>query len=453
MQRNQLVAVVDYKLLSKSIKIHSLMGIFIVNLYLVLSGCGPRIYMMQGDSGHGEVEVVERYGQSLRFTIESVPVLVLRGSYEELGIAHGVLAGKEIIEVLDSVLIPYVNKKHPDAWDRQILPVANTFVFPEKYEIELQGIMQGIKTKYPDRHDRMLFSVRREIRIDDLRALNSILDIMDSLNACSSFSAWGTLTENGKVICGRNLDQVYIPGKMPFMVLSREPADLSRKATIEISGPGFIGASTAINEDGVAVLTHYEDGLQTSHKIPWVPRAIVLRDAIESAGNTDSLEQIAATFKNRPVRVGNSTHICFPMSVPSNKQTPFVVEWDGNQKDEGVSVRTEDLSVTKDAIVCTNHFITRRNSTEGTSNSSRVRFETLADSLRECKKSACIIDFEKAAQIMDAVAQNGQTVTYLSVVVFPEERKLIFAITPGRGISATRGDWIQITWDQIFGVN
>jgi hypothetical protein len=237
------------------------------------------------------------------------------------------------------------------------------------------------------------------------------------------------------------------------MVIAREPADLSRKTTIEISGPGFIGASTAINEDGVAVLTHYEDGLQTSHKIPWVPRAIVLRDAIESAGNTDSLEQIAATFKNRPVRVGNSTHICFPMSVPSNKQTPFVVEWDGNHKDEGVSVRTEDLSVTKDAIVCTNHFITRRNSTEGTSNSSRVRFETLADSLRECKKSACLIDFEKAAQIMDAVAQNGQTVTYLSVVVFPEERKLIFAITPGRGISATRGDWIQITWDQIFGVN
>ncbi len=297
----------------------------------------------------------------------------------------------------------------------------------------------------------MLSSIKREICVDDLRALNCIVDIMFSESGCSSFSAWGPLTGNGEVICGRNLDERYIPGRIPVVVLAREPTELNRQATIGITGPGIIGATTAMNADGLVVMFHDANGLQTSASEKWVPRSIVLRDAIESARANDSADQIARLFMNSSVRSGSNTHIALPKDVHLNSQLPFVLEWDGNRQDNGVTVRVEDPSLVREAIVCTNHFVKRRSQEADKSKGSHQRWQLLVNALQKRHGLKSPIGVERAVKIMDSVARNGEWVTYLTVVALPSERKMIFATTPGNGISATRGEWTEITWDQVFG--
>ena len=399
------------------------------------------------------IEITERYGKSVRSTAGNVPILVLRGGYEELGEAQGALAGKEIVGLLDKILIPYVNQAQPTAWESRVVPAAGSFEFPARYERELSGIMQGIENRYPGKLDRMLLSIGREINIDDLRALNCFIDIMPSEGGCSSFSAWGSLTEGGEVICGRNLDERYIPGKPPFVIMAREPAESNRQASIELTCPGIVGTSTAMNRDGLIVMGHDEQGLQCPAAGKWLPRSIVLRDVIESARAEDSVDRIASIVKERPARSGNNTHIARTVHDHANGSLPFVLEWDGNRVEDGATVRIEDPSVVKDAIVCTNHFVRRRTEKLEGSSDSRMRFQVLTDSLREYHDSKKTIGVENAIKIMDSVARSGEIVTYLTSIAIPGEKRIVFAVSPGGGISATREEWIEITWDQIFGMS
>jgi hypothetical protein len=211
-----------------------------------------------------------------------------------MGEAHGVLAGKEIIHLLDRIVIPYLNKYRKNAWTVEVLPLSARFVFPEKYERELVATLAGIEREYPARNDRMLLSLGREISINDLREMNCLSDIIYSRGGCSSFSAWGTFTRNGGAICGYNMDERSISGDLPFTLLAWEAAELDRRSTIENSAPGAMGTTTTLNRDGVIIMGHHEKGLGVSTSERWIPRAIVQREAIESAACSDLPEQIAA---------------------------------------------------------------------------------------------------------------------------------------------------------------
>lgn len=420
-------------------------------------GCQQGYRIRPGDAtkkvqGHEEIEVTRRYGKSLRGRVNSIPVLVLRGSYEELGEAHGVLAGKDIIRLLDSLLIPFANRGQKNVWDTKILPASQSFVIPDDYEKELKGIFNGIKTIYPEKHDRILKSLNREVNIEDLRALNSFGDIFLSMGGCSSFSVWGSLTANGDVICGRNLDERYIPGKPPFMIMAREPSDLNRQSSIDINGPGMIGVSTAMNADGLTFILHDSGGINADERIEWVPRGIVLREAIELSRVVDSAEKIGSNFSGRAVRISSNIHVTLSRNEFAKSPSPFVVEWDGRAKENGITVREGDSSVLKDGIVCTNHFVNRRTEGVSASKSSRMRYALLLKLIQEYHSSKRKINVGNAIRILDSVGENGDIVTYLSVVAIPKERKMIFAVSPGNGLSATKREWIEITWDQIFRV-
>jgi hypothetical protein len=439
---------------------HHLSGICTAFLFLLLvTGCyNPDYHFVSNITSasmykietNQEIKLFESYGKSSRGKIGEIAILVLRGTNEEIGEAHGALAGKDIISLLDTILIPYVNKIQLNGWDSKVVPLSKSFRFPENYEKELNAIFCGIEKRYPDKKSRTLTSVKREISIDDLRALNCFIDLYLSRGGCSSFSAWGSLTVNGEVICGRNLDERYIPGKPPLMIVARQPSELNRQASIEITGPGLIGVSTAMNADGLMLMGHDEQGLKSISVSNWVPRAIVLREAIEAVRTNDSIDKITGIFKNRSVRLGNNTHIALP--IPWNKtiSPAFVIEWDGNPQENGATYRVVDQFVTEDALVCTNHFVKRRLGALVSAGNSRVRFKLLADFLLKCRASKKTIDVDAAIRMMDLVAEGGETVTYLSVIAVPSERRLILAISPGQGISATKAEWIELTWDQIF---
>jgi len=400
-----------------------------------------------------QIAVTERYGKSFRGQIKGVTVLVLRGSYEERGEAHGALVGKQIIQLLDQTLISYINQKQPNAWVDVVLPLTRSYRFSQQYERMLLAMIRGIKKTLTDKQDRMLISIGRPIGVDDLRALNCVSDIMGEVDGgCSSFSAWGSLTENGQVISARNLDYRAFPGEIPIIVVAQEPAEVDLQATIEIGTAGYIGASTAMNADGLMLMMHYEKGLQARSENNYLPRALIVRDALEKVRATDPVKQIARILKNRPVRIGNNTHVTFPLQDLLYGPFPVVMEWDGNEREDGVTIRYPDNTVVSDAIICTNHYVKRREEKKGEWENSQKRFELLKNTLRRLHISNAVIDVNKAKAIMHSVARHGETVTYLTVVALPKDRKIVFSVTPKRGVPATRGEWIEITWNSVFGI-
>jgi hypothetical protein len=75
----------------------------------------------------------------------------------------------------------------------------------------------------------------------------------------------------------------------------------------------------------------------------------------------------------------------------------------------------------------------------------------LVDLLKKNHTSRSVITINKAIDIMDSVVARGQGVTYLTWIAIPNDRKIVFAVTPGSAIPATRGEWIELSWKQIFG--
>jgi len=173
-------------------------------ILLIFIGCTYKLkvafnYGLSAEMQLSQIVMLERYGKSFRGEIVNIPCMVLRGSYQEIGEAHGYLGGGQILQLLNNLIIPFVNSRVGDRWDSEIIPKARTADLPENYRIELSAIITGIRNKFSSRKDRMLHALNRGIGLEDLHAMNCLLDIY-LMDNCSSFSAWGQYTADGKVI-------------------------------------------------------------------------------------------------------------------------------------------------------------------------------------------------------------------------------------------------------------
>ncbi|MCC6357020.1 MAG: hypothetical protein IT577_24295, partial [Verrucomicrobiae bacterium] len=173
------------------------------------------------------IVVIARHGQSLRGTVDGFPILLLRGTQEERGEAHGFLAAKEIIGVCDATA-GFLKQgsdaagKPANPWEQGIEAVAR-FAFPLRCVAELRGMLRGIEMALPNEQDRQIPSLGRAITLEDLKLLQAgeVFELM----RCSQFSAWGPLTDDGEPIVGRNWDYPPLYSMDYACVLAIEPAE------------------------------------------------------------------------------------------------------------------------------------------------------------------------------------------------------------------------------------
>lgn len=342
-----------------------------------------------------QIVVDVRHEKSWRGTIDGHPLLVLRGSAVERGTAQGKLAGPDILRVLDAL-------KSTVGQERWVKFDVRRFTWPARFEVELKAL-----------------AAAAGVEPDDLRVLNCLSDLLGS--GCSSFSAWGERTPDGQVVTGRNADYGLFPVLAQIALVAVEPSEKGLKPTLELTILGNLGASTALNGDGAFLALHDEPGLPGG-KAAWVPRTLALREAIETCSTP---EAIADVLRKSPVKVGNSVHVSGP--------APAVLEWDGNAKDSGVTLRRGENAF----LACTNSYVAR--ATRGACD----RYERL-------RTSSGPVDFEKAKALLDGVGKSGGVATYFSVVVWPASKRYAFAVSPKLGTSATKGRWITTEWDKIF---
>ncbi|MBV8879752.1 MAG: hypothetical protein JO332_07310 [Planctomycetaceae bacterium] len=393
--------------------------------------------LLLGAAPTGRLEIQERSGNSFRGSIDGFPLLMLKGTHRERGEAHGRLEAAAILSLLDDALIPTMHKFAAGAWERKYVPEAAGFAFPARYDEELAGMLDGIRAALPAKEDRTLKSLKREIGVGDLKALNCLSDIFGS--GCSSFSAWGARTADGTPIVGRNLDYFAFPVSSKALLLASEPAEKGLRATVDVLMPGYIGAGTGLNADGAFLALHDEKGLPGSAKSGWVPRSLALRTALETASGASAVQDIASALRDLPVRMGNNVHVC-GVAGPS-----AVLEWDGNPKDHGVTARGPEG---RDTLVCTNHYCLRENTGGGPDSGSR--FSKVSGGLDALGAADRKLDLDVAKKLLEGVSRSGPVVTHLSIVVWPAARRWTFAVSPQTGVSATKGRWIALEWKDVF---
>jgi len=383
-----------------------------------------------------ELQVVAKHGKGVRATYDGVPVLILKGTAADRGRDHGVLCAREILAFLDA-FVPVVKARKSGDWDKDVVPAARRFVWPKRYEDEMAAMIVGIREALPDAKARTLKSLGREISIDDLKVMNSIADLFGM--GCSSFSAWGDLTEDGQVMTGRNGDYATFPVPFSFCIVALQPSEKEIRPTFSIGAMGLVASGTVMNADGVFAAVHDESGLPRDRNAAIQPRILSLQSAVESARADHAVEDIAQSLRRSPVAVGNNIH------VSSAETTPAILEWDGNAKEQGVTVRSVKPEEFRTAIVCTNHYRARTERNAGCG-----RYATLSEALRRAASEKHKLDLAAAQQMMDAVGPNGATMTYLSVIAFPKQRRMVVALATKPGVSATKGRWTTVDWDAVF---
>jgi len=383
-----------------------------------------------------DFQVVAKHGKSVRAIYDGLPVLVLKGGQAERGRAHGFLCAREIIQFIDA-FVPVVKSRKSGDWDKDIVGAARRFVWPKRFEDEIGGMIAGIREALPDAKSRTLKSLGREIGLDDLRVMNVVSDLFGM--GCSSFSAWGDLTEDGQVMTGRNGDYATFPVPFSFCIVAIQPAEKELKPTLSVGAMGMVASGTTLNSDGVFIALHDEAGLPRGGGATFQPRLTSVQAAIESARADHAVDDVAQVLRRSPVAVGNNIH------VSATEPTPAILEWDGNAKEQGVTVRAPKADEFRTAIVCTNHYRARTERNAGCG-----RYATLSEALRRASSEKRKIDLAAAQQMMDAVGPNGGTMTYLSVIVFPKQRRMVVALATKPGVSATKGRWTPVDWDAVF---
>lgn len=387
-----------------------------------------------GAAPGASIEVLARHGRSVRGTIDGVPFLLLRGTAAERGFDHGVLGGRDFLRVLDEALLPLLEFKRPGTWDKSFVGQVGRFSWPPRFQEEMAGFMAGLAKALPKAEDRVLKVLKREVSRGDLQALNALTDIFGA--GCSSFAAWGDLSADGRPIAGRNLDYAGFPMSGLLAVIAEEPAEPGLLPTIDFMAPGFLGSGTAMNGEGVFVAMHDEAGLAGATASGWVPRSLALRIAVETARGKTAIADLSAALRRLSVKVGNNLLVAGP------EAPPVVLEWDGNPRESGVSVRE---AVNATSIVCTNHYLKRAE--RPATGDSAERHAVLTQGLGKGGK----VGLEEAKGLLSSVGRDGPgVVTHLSVVAQPATRRLSFTFSPGTGKSATGGRWVSFGWDELF---
>ncbi|MBI3830122.1 MAG: hypothetical protein HY291_11430 [Planctomycetes bacterium] len=369
-------------------------------------------------------------------TLKGQKVLRLYGEdAKERGFAHGYYLASGIVEAMDDALksLPFFTV---EKFEKRLIPWSKDhFQWDAASVREFEGVFEGLCAKLSEK-ERVCPALGRAVTLDDIYAINVIADYYGP--ACSGFSAWGPLTEDGKVVYGRNLDFPIGPRAVGNQVLlanerlrghEKEP---KRRAWIGVGWPGLITVFTAMNEDGLVCCLHDATNvIKGGPKDGYVARGLLLRRMLEAI-DPDECDPAAAAAKmaaERPAACGNLFHLAWPAAAAQkHKSTPSaVLEFDGTGREEAgakaVSIRRMDE---RNYLVVTNHYCLRSKELECN------RFAHITDDLAALARNNQKVDLAAARKLLI----GGELPTAAHTVVFlPDSRTMHVAITRANFLS------------------
>jgi hypothetical protein len=386
-------------------------------------------------------------------SIRGQRVLRLYGAdARERGFAHGYLLAQDFVVCAEDALksLPLFTA---EKYEQQLKPWATQrFVWDAEAAAEIEGLYAGLCARLGAEGLRSA-SLDRALRVEDLYALNAVADWFGP--ACSAFTAWGPLTEDGQVVHGRNLDFPLGPKALALQVvlavsaLPARGAHPARRAWAGVGWPGLVCVYSAMNAEGLVCCLHDANNVKRGGaREGFVARGLLLRRIVEALDPAagDPADAAAKLAAERPTACGNLFHLSWPRAAAEQtKTTPAaVLEFDAQDRGtldgrtaDAVAVRRMDDSR---FLVLTNHYCVRQPPLEC------KRFEALTGALRGLARDGKKLGLADARKLL--ICSELSLVAH-TLVFLPDDRSLSVAISRGNMLS-TRLPGTLLTWKELF---
>ena len=210
-------------------------------------------------------------------TIRNQKVLHLWGTPEERGYAHGFLAGRQIVDWINYVLIEHYAQS-TDFYEHTFLPFVRAQCKGNTpYYGEIDAMLLGMRNSGIDMRLEWL---NRQVTRDDIIAQNNLYlialyglrkywplssaSLSQSAIACTSAVFWGNWTQNaelgGGTIHGKNNDGENDLRKITvnslLIIATEPPAGIPQKRVVGFDWPGFYGTCHGMNQSGLVMAPH-----------------------------------------------------------------------------------------------------------------------------------------------------------------------------------------------------
>ncbi len=356
--------------------------------WLSISIFGLSMNSLAADEPFRFPEATYEKGQ-LRY-IDDLPVLMVRGSPEEIGRQIGKLALKPSLPLVERFR-NHLKKKVPGKLIPALFVASNGYYhrFPEERRREIEAMIQA------SRADRDLVILA-----------NTIFEFQRALVGCSGLLVSPERSANGKALYGRNFD---CPNPVQdllaehSLVIVYHPT--GKKAFAMVTFPGLLASSCGINEDGLTLgantVNRTGDGSDAINPVG-MPYSVAAREVMETLESVDAFD---AWIRKHP-----STGMGLLLACDPKKQRVYEI----TTKNVGVRNPEEGL------VFCTNHFRLAPMAVHAECR----RYETLKKS-QEIEK----LSVRDVVQLLDHVHQNDRTIQ--SMVFEPADLVLHLSIGPG----------------------
>ncbi len=308
------------------------------------------------------------------FKSGKINILVLQGSYRQMGRQYGHLLSSELKGLYKSAVVNYFQKEKGLSSDSMKKAAMYLYRF------------------YPQRFKDIIIGMAETsgLSLDEQIMLNA-LEHFGSMSGCSGIIAWGKYTKDKPLVAGRNYDWFD------------KYADFAKSLTVTVFNPdsgipnaivtftGVIYATTGMNAEGI--MLELNNGLPTGGSLSYANRVPAIVNLLAALTDCSSLDQLDAFF--------NTTRTNFAFIInTADKTTGVSYEWAPfehrrrNGDPEGL-------------LVSTNHFT---DPSWGIAMKDSVGFETVRrrdNLLALADKNKDKIDVVKMKAMLDTPMKNG----------------------------------------------
>lgn len=324
--------------------------------------------------------------------------LYVEGDALERGLANGNLT-KALYYRQEKVFLDKVNALVPSEGQQKFLTKFLKWYnrkmyqhIPEEYKAEIYGVSQFASNEFNSLAPPYLRSLYLHGAHDIGHALQDLM-----LVGCTSFAVWGSKSEDGNLLIGRNFDFYAGDAFAQEKIIAFVAPDKGHNF-MSVTWGGFIGVVSGMNDQGLTVTIN-----AGKSKIPFVaktPISLVTREILQYASTIDEAIEIA---KKREVFVSEAILIG---SAKDDKA--IVIEVAPNN----FGVYDVDNST---KIICANHFQSevfekdRRNLKAIEESHSAYRFERMTELLSSEEK---VNPTEAVSILRDREGLNDKAIGY-----------------------------------------
>ncbi len=308
--------------------------------------------------------------------VEGIPRLRVKGGPAEIGRQVGHLLKPQIRFMVERYMAPFLADRREEAL---IAARRMESHIPAKYVEEMKAVAEAAEVSY-----------------EDMLLANTAVEIYQ-LTMCSAVAVRGSLTKEGVLLFGRNLDFPSLGILEQYsVVVEVEPKEGRR--FVSVTWPGLVGVLSGMNEKGLAIANLVAFGVE--HSTDGTPYMFLLRQAMEKA---ETVKEATRLLQDARRTTANS------ILVADASRDAAVLE-----VSHGKAVVRE---IENDRVFATNNFVR-----PGEKAARCPRFRKL---VRMADESKTPIDVSGVTAMLDAVHLGGTTVQ--SMVFVPEKREIHLA--------------------------